>query len=169
MVTRLSVAIRVWPSACVPVSSPSANCLDELVREPGLLVDLDHVACAHHPQVRSVLADPSLGLGRVGPDDEDRVTRAHTRLARVAERTGERTRDVGPRLTWVGGEEGQLARAVRRRIAVDGDPGAVRPAVGHLLEHRGEMHAQLRLHLGRLREEPDDPAHMFRSYTGPSA
>src|SRR2546430_10227319 len=41
-----------------------------------------------------------------------------------------------------------LARAARRRIPVDGDAGAVGPAIAHLLEHRGQVLPEPRLELG---------------------
>ena len=118
--------------------------LDELVREARLLVDLDHAARAHDAEVGPVVPHPGLRIGRVGLDDEDRVARAHARLTGAAERVRERPADLFPALARARREERQLARPVGNGIAVDRDTCAVRPAVRHLLEHRGEVDAEPR-------------------------
>ena len=60
--------------------------LRELLGKAGLLVDLDHLPGAHHPQVGPLLTNPRLRFRRVRLDDEHRVARTHRSLVRGAER-----------------------------------------------------------------------------------
>ncbi len=132
----------------------------EVLGQARLLVDLDDAPRAHHAQVGPVRAHPALGVGGIGIDDEDGVARANRRLGADGERVAEAVPHRSPLLSRVGRVEGQLARAARRRIAVDGDARRVRAAARHLDEHRGEVVAEALLDLGRLREEADDSAHV---------
>ena len=68
MVTRLSVAIRVCPNAWLPETVSSPKSLDELARIALLLVDLDVLADAHHPQLGVLVAQPALDLRRLALD-----------------------------------------------------------------------------------------------------
>ena len=133
--------------------------LDELARPPDLLVDLDHTAGAHHAQVGPVPAQPALGLVGIRLDVQHRVLRPRRGVLHAAECAGELAAERVPILTGIGAVQGELAPARRRRMAVDGDARAVRPAVAHLLEHGREVPAELRLELRRLAEQSDDPAH----------
>ncbi len=58
VVTFDSVAIRVWPSAWLPLSSANAKRSRKSRRVAGLLVDLDRLARAHHAQLGIALAQP---------------------------------------------------------------------------------------------------------------
>ena len=90
VVTRLSVAIRVWPSAWLPCMSVEREALDELARRAGLLVDLDRLAGAHHAQAGRVLGEPLLGARSASVSTTiTRVAAAALRLA-GAERARER-------------------------------------------------------------------------------
>jgi hypothetical protein len=99
--------------------------------------------------VREALAHARDGLVGAALDLHDRVARVH---GRVAER--------GPVLVRVGGEQRQLGRAERGRLAIERHPGRVGAAVGELGEHRAEQRAEPQLDVRRLREQPDDPAHV---------
>jgi hypothetical protein len=124
-----------------------------------LLVDLDHAPGAHHAQVGAHLDGPALDLVRVRLDDDAGVRRPNRGLPRAAERLAERCRDHAPVLARVGRVERDLRRSRRRLVAIEGDAGAVRPAVGQLHEHGGEVGAEPSLDLPGLREHPHDPAH----------
>src|SRR5262249_59842511 len=97
---------------------------------------------------RESLPHVGLGVVRITFGEHDRMSRAC--LDRIERR---------PVVRVVGGVERQLAPAGRSGVAVDGDAGAVRPAVAHLHEHRGEVRAELRLELRVFAEQPDDPTH----------
>ena len=105
--TRLSVAIRVWPSACVPRMSASANALGERARQAGLLVDLDH-ASRRSSRARSgwFSRTHACGVGGVGGDDQDGVRGARARRSA-------RRRSLRPARR----ERGEVERAGRRAAA----------------------------------------------------
>ena len=107
---------------------------------------------------------PGLGLGSLGLHDQDRVTRPDLGRRCPAEGQAELGGERVPVLKRVRGEERELAGAARRRVAVDGDTGAVRAAIVHLLEHRGQARAERFLDLRRFCEEADDATHMFEIY-----
>jgi len=106
-----------------------------------------------------VLAQPRLGRPGVGVDDEDRVARPHLGLRIAAERAREALAHRRPVHARIRRVEGDLARARRRRVAVDRDARAVGPAVAHLAEHRPQVLTQALLDCRGLAEQPDDPAH----------
>jgi hypothetical protein len=136
----------------------------ERLGAPHLLVDLDGPARAHDAQPGVSAPDPRLGLGRIGLHDQDGMARPDVRLGRAPEGVAQIGRERVPVLERVGGEERELARAARSGVAVDGDACAVRPAVVHLSQHRGQVRTERVLDLRRFREEPDDPAHMSEIY-----
>src|SRR5204863_1324996 len=90
--------------------------------------------------------------------------RANLRIGRAAEGLAELRGERVPVLEGVCGEERQLARPGGGGVAVDGDARAVGSAVAHLLEHRAQVAPGRALDLSRLREEPDDSAHMSSIY-----
>ena len=65
----------------------------------------------------------------------------------IAEGLAELAPERLPVLEWSGGEERQLARPARRRVAVHGNARAVGAAVRHLLEHRAQVPAERLLDL----------------------
>jgi hypothetical protein len=142
-----------------PVEVREGELAHEGLRPACLLVDLDRLAGAHHPQFRMRTLDPGLGFHRFGVDHHDRMARADARLGRAAEDIAELRRDGLPVLEWVGRVERQLARPGGSGVAVDGNPGAIGSAVAHLREHRGQVLAERAFDLRRFREEPDDSAH----------
>jgi hypothetical protein len=137
----------------------------ELVGQADLLVDLDHPAGAHDPEVWTVGAHPRLGLRGIRVDHEHGVARANRRLLARSEGVAQAVADDIPALAGSAGEERELAPAARHRVTVDGDAGRIRAAARHLDEHRGEMLPESLLDLRRLREQADDPTHVFRRYT----
>ena len=151
--------------AVAPLDVPEVKLFDERLRTADLLVDLDHAARAHDPQVGTVPPDPVLDLCRLALDDEDGVIGADAGFVRAAERGGELATEGVPGHRGVERVERELAGAARRRIPVDGDARAVGPAVAHLLEHRREVLPEPRLELRGLAEESDDSTHMVTSYT----
>ena len=110
--------------------------LGELARPPSLLVDLDRPARAHDAKLGVPFANPGLGLSRLRLHGQDGVGGANRGLGGGAEDRLELGGERLPILEGVRRVQGQLARARRRRITVDGDAGAVGPAVVHLDEHR---------------------------------
>ncbi len=154
-------ALRRHPRVPEPVRAGEVGepeRLDERRRPADLLVDLDHPPCAHDAEVRTAAAHPLLRLGGVGGRQQHAVARADVDQGGAADLLGE----LGPHRVplEVGGRvQRQLAPAVRGGVTVDGDAGAVGPAVVHLHEHGAEVLAQARLELGRLAEQSDDPAH----------
>jgi hypothetical protein len=137
---------------------------DELLGAASLLVDLDRLPGAHHPQLGVGAADPGLRAGCFGIDDEDGVTRPDARLGRAPERVAKLGCEGVPVLQRIAREQGQLACPARGAVAIDGDAGAVRAAVAHLGEHGREVPSEPLLDFGRLREQPDDATHMFSIY-----
>ena len=71
----------------------------------------------------------------------------------------DRRGDGSPVLVRMGRVERQLGQAVGDGVAIHGDTGAVRAPIAHLRKHRDEVGTEVQLDLGRLREQPDDPAH----------
>jgi len=131
----------------------------ELLREhlgqADVLVDLDHAAGTHDPEVAPRGTHATLRLGRLCRNDDHRVCRAHR-----VDLAPDRSRNRPPVLAWNRRVERQLRHALRHRVAVDRDAGTVRAPVTHLREHRDEVHAEALLDLRRLREQPDDSAHV---------
>src|SRR6266545_7959341 len=161
-------ALRRHPGVAEAVAAfdvAEPELLDECLRTTDLLVDLDHASRAHHPQVGAVPSDPVLHLACFRLDDDHGVIGPDTSLMGAAERRGKLATESFPRHLGIERVERQLARAARHRVPVDGDAGAVRPALAHLLEHGGEVVPESRLELGRLAEESDDSTHMVTSYT----
>ena len=142
-----------------PVEFAQPERVRELHRPADVLVDLDHAARAHHPELRMLAAHPGLRVLGLGLDRDDYVIRAWAGFGRPAERLEELSAEPQPVLVWMSREERQLAGALRHRIAVDGDAGAVGTAIAHLDQHLAEVDAQPVLELGRLAVETDDPAH----------
>src|SRR6266536_650401 len=136
-----------------PLELAEPELLGERAGQPDLLVDLDHAARTHHPQLGMAGAYERLGLVGVALQQDHGMPRAQLD-------------DIGPERrpveVLVGGVERELAPPVRRRVPVDGDSGAVRAAIVHLDEHRRQVLPEAGLELRRLAEQPDDPAHSQR-------
>ena len=128
-------------------------------RVADLLVDLDGVARAHDAQPRIELADRGARPFQLLQRHAEHGVRVlhrdrHIRADRSAEPVGEAVEI----LLGAGRLDGELAEAVIG-AAVDGDAGAVRPAIAELGEHVGEHRAELRLERFVLEEKTDDAAH----------
>ena len=142
VVTRLSVAIRVWPSACVADDPREPEALDELARVDRLLVDLDPLADAHHPQLRVVLgASQRLDLSP-SPATTNSAWEARTSGPPRRRSSPPAPRQLRPRLLGLRREQRDLAGSGRGRVAVERDPGTVGAAVGELREHRAQVSAE---------------------------
>jgi hypothetical protein len=105
------------------------------------------------------ISRPVAQRGLVGIGDQHRMIGARLGLDIGAESGGDRPRQRRPVMGGVGMVQRQLACALGRRPVIDRDPGAVRTAIGHRREHRGDMPAQLRSQGGVLEEKTDDAAH----------
>src|SRR6266568_3040719 len=150
-----------------PLDVPEPELQHERLRAADLLVDLDRPACAHDPHVRPMTPEPVLHVVRLAVHDEDGVIRPYSGFVCGAEHRGQLGAEAVPGHVGVEGVERQLARAARRRVAVDGYARAVGPAIAHLLEHRGQVLPEPRLELRGLAEESNDSTHMVTSYTCP--
>jgi hypothetical protein len=139
----------------------SVEALDELGRQPHLLVDLDALPGAHDPQLRVLLADPRLRRVGVGVDHEDGVAGPHLGLGIAAEPAREPVPHAPPVHRGIRRVQRHLARPGRRRVAIDRDARAVRPAVAHLGQHRPQMLTHALLEGSGLAEQPDDSAHLL--------
>ena len=154
VVTRLSVAIRVCPSAWRAAHVLEArSARTNVARVARLLVDLDPLAGAHDPQVGPVRAQPRLRARR-----RRRRPRSPRGVARTSGPTSPPNASPSsprppPSPRRVRREQRHLARARRRRVAVDRDARRVRPAVAHLDEHRAEVRAEALGDRRRLREQ----------------
>ena len=145
------VAERVRARARRRARTRSAN-----ARGPAdLLVDLDHLAGAHHAQVGAVLLGARLRVGRRAGSDEERVA-VRARRGRPSPPSRSADRAASPRARS-GEYSDELAVPVRHRVAVDGDAGAVGPAIAHLAQHRGEVLAEAILDRRRLANRPTIP------------
>ena len=136
-----------------------AEPLDELDRQPDLLVDLDHGARAHHPHLGVGILDPLLGgVGRhLKP--EDGVIGAVLDVDVGAQRVGGLAGQGVPRVPLVGMLQRQLRSTRRRRVAVEGNARRVRAAVVELHQHPLQVRTQLISDPIRFREQPRDSAH----------
>ena len=129
----------------------------EHLRQADVLVDLDHLpALMIRRSPRAARTRASASAASAGTTITAWLARTESTSPPIAAATA---RQSSPRCGRV---ERQLRHPVRDRVAIDGDAGAVRPAVAHLREHRHEVHAEVLLDRGRLREQPDDPAHQKR-------
>ena len=110
VVTRLSVAIRVCPSACVPAISPSAKrsmnddggpaSLKISIVVPALITRSSGWCSASHAWTSASSA----------PIDEHRVRRAHARRRRLPERRRKLAADLAPVELGIGRVERDLGR-----------------------------------------------------------
>jgi len=121
--------------------------------------DLDGVPGAHHAHRRMVLLQPLDHVIFLGRGDEDAVIADLADFGVALEGLFETRIDRLPVIGGVIMGERELGLALLHRIAVDGDPGGVRSAVGHFDNHGFEHGTQLRLQLGILEIKSDDTAH----------
>jgi hypothetical protein len=128
-------------------------------RQAHLLVDLDLVAGAHHRDLGVVVAQPALDHGIVLMRHHHGVTAPHLDGDGVAQLLLQIVGEARPGIVGIGVVQGELRRTLRRRVAVNGDAGAVGSALGHLDQHGREMVAQTLFELRILGVKADDAAH----------
>jgi hypothetical protein len=126
-----------------------------------VLVDLHQRAVAHDAHLGMVGVDPVDHLGLGGLGDQQRVVALLADIGLDIEGGAQVTRQLAPGIGLVGVEQGQLAAALGHRAVIDGDAGAVRPALGHADQHGFQMAAERGLQGRVLQEQTDDAAHGF--------
>jgi hypothetical protein len=86
--------------------------------------------------------EPALQLLALVIDHEQRVGGADLGVADIAEALRQLPAELVPGVVLLGREERHLARSGRGGVAVEGDAGAVGPALGELAEHRAQMRTE---------------------------
>src|SRR4029077_7142073 len=91
---------------------------------------------------------------------------AYFGVAELSEALRQLRAELMPWVVLVGREERHLARPDGCRVAVEGNAGAVRAAVGELPEHRAQVRAEVLLNVARLAEQPCYATHLSTSPSG---